>query len=393
MPADFEMTVQTISLPNSKQVELVISDNANAEDMLGYEIYRNGKPIAFSTDKTYIDHVGAANNQSFTYEVIAYDKLLNTSEKVKAAPEVKISHDAALPKDNWTYTLDQANEIVINMGSVQQIAGIKFNHIAPSDSVRTVVYDDSVTEAVYDYKVEVSVDGIHWTQAKVGMFNSPDAVNTDSLNGTSILAYFNKPYADPSDTRIWTYDAQYVRITGSDRIELMKENVAQAIDILSYPGDNIEISTDAIGYLQDDFVYMGADGEEVIPKGTLVVTGSYRGDPVYNVIALKGMYNVKGQFGERDDMEERFINGYGLMFAEIPADGAVSETSDGFWLFVPDVPEEITDGEEFPEQGHKAAVLPSQIKAELYRTNSPDDLTNSLKVSDTIWITSPDEHM
>lgn len=397
MPDDYELSVQAEALQDTKQVKLVITDNADADDMLGYEIYRNGKRIAFSTEKTYVDQIGAANNQSFTYEVVAYDKLLKASAKVKATPEVKIIHDAALPKDGWSYTTNKTNEIVIDMGSIQQTAGIKFNQVASvlntdsTDASDEIVTDETATDVSYDYKVEVSEDGQKWTQAKVGMFDSSDSEGAESADEASILAYFNKPGADPSDTRIWTYDAQYIRITGSDRIEAMKENVDQAIDIISYPGDNIEISTDAIGYLKDDFVYEGADGEETIPAGTLVVTGSYRGDPVYNSIALKGLYNTEGQFGEEDEMEERFISGYGLMFAEIPDDGAVSETSDGFWLFVPEISEEATDDEEFPEQGHEASVLPNQIKAELYRSESPDDLTDSFKVSDTIWITSPDE--
>lgn len=388
MAEDIQLRVEAVASSNDKQVVLNITDELSDEDLLGYEIYRNGEPIAFTTSKTYTDQIGAANNQSFTYEVVAYDKLLNTSDKVKAEPEVKIRHDGTLSKEGWSYKLDNPNEIVIDMGKVQQAAGIKFNHYSDIAQV------DSVSEAIYDYKVEVSVDGQDWIQAKAGDFLPSSVVQSVYGNSDdSLLVYFNKPNAPSSDTRIWTYDARYVRITGSDQIEAMKADVQTIVDMITYPGDNIEISEGAIGYLQEDFVYMDGETEQTIPKGTLVVTGSYRGDPVYNIIALKGKYSTQGQFGENDVQEECFIDGYGLMFAEIPEDGAVSEISDGFWLFVPTVEGKTDDAGDdvFPEAGHQASILPDQIKAELYRSTSPDNLDNAFKVSDTIWITSPDE--
>lgn len=388
MTGDIQLHVEADASSNDKQVVLNITDTLSDEDLLGYEIYRNGEPIAFTTSKTYTDHIGAANNQSFMYEVVAYDKLLKTSDKVKAEPEVKIVHDGTLSKEGWSYQLDNPNEIIIDMGKVQQTAGIKFNRYS---DIAQAARDN---EDIYDYKVEVSVDGQDWVQAKVGDFESSSVVQSENENSdVSLLAYFNKPNAPSSDTRIWVYDARYVKVTGSDQIEAMKADVQNIVDIISYPGDNIEISTGAIGYLQEDFIYMDGDTEEKIAKGTLVVTGSYRGDPVYNIISLKGKYSTQGQFGENDVQEERFIDGYGLMFAEIPEDGAVSEISDGFWLFVPTVDGETVQSgdEQLPETGHEASVLPDQIKAELYRTLDPDSLENAYKVSDTIWMTSPNE--
>ena len=37
------------------------------------------------------------------------------------------------------------------------------------------------------------------------------------------------------------------------------------------------------------------------------------------------------------------------------------------------------------------SVLPGRIKAELYRTDDPEDATSKRKTSDTKWISSPTE--
>lgn len=378
MAADIQLQLNSQLDAEQKQVTLTVTTDANAKDILGYEIYRNGQPIGFTAKNTYTDIIGATNNQTITYEVIAYDKLLNTSKKVQAA-ELKISHDVALSKSGWKYTTTNPNEIVIDMKSVQQTAGMRLN--------LQTINAAALAAGEHSYTVETSVDNENWTTAKVSSVELP----TDR---SAYTLYFNKPGTDASDPRIWTYDASYIRIHGDALVEALKTNVADSIDILAYPGDNIEIAPGAIGYLKEDYVY-GKKPEDVIKKGTLIVTGSYRGDPVFNAIALKGLYNVEGQFGTTDQLKERLIAGYGLMFAEIPADGAVSEISNGFWLFVLELPSYEADHKDddaaFPEHAHELSVLPNQIRAELYRSHTASNLQNSLKVSDTIWITSPDE--
>ena len=45
----------------------------------------------------------------------------------------------------------------------------------------------------------------------------------------------------------------------------------------------------AAGILKSDFVYQKADenlDKQFIPKGSLVFTGSYKGNPAYNVVVL-----------------------------------------------------------------------------------------------------------
>ena len=78
--------------------------------------------------------------------------------------------------------------------------------------------------------------------------------------------------------------------------------------------------------------------------GTLVITGTYRGDPLYQTVKIEGRFTrtaVNGDGTEAEDaVEPRFLDGRALLFAEVPEDGAVSDISDGLFLFIPNVQRE-----------------------------------------------------
>ena len=87
------------------------------------------------------------------------------------------------------------------------------------------------------------------------------------------------------------------------------------------------------------------------------------------------------------------MNGYALLFAEIPADGEVSDTSDGFFLFVPDLEAEA----ELNEFSGVTGSYPFEIRVVLYRTDDPygaarpDGGVNRRVTSETLWISFPEE--
>ena len=107
------------------------------------------------------------------------------------------------------------------------------------------------------------------------------------------MGYFTKPKADASDTRIWTYDAAVVRVTG------LPEK-AQAV-LLSDPGDRVDFYGEGAvaGRLANDYTYTDEKNKtQTIKKGTLVIIGTYRGDPVYNFVEIKGRYDTTGEAQE-----------------------------------------------------------------------------------------------
>ena len=79
------------------------------------------------------------------------------------------------------------------------------------------------------------------------------------------------------------------------------------------------------------------------------------------------------------------MNGYTLLYAEIPADGAVSDTSDGFWVFVPDWEAEKA----LNAQSGVTSDDPMEFRVVLYRTDDPNSSASRRITSQTLWTTFP----
>ena len=333
---------------NGSEVTLTIT-NSGSENLLGHEIIRNGVPIGFTTENTYIDNLGAANNLTYTYAIIPVDKLGNMGEKTTAA-EIRIAYDTTISPNLYT-TSTEDGKIVITMNgdAVVPVTGIK----ASTNGTATI-------------RVKNSKDSDWITVKENSSFNAEEHL------------YFNKPGAPSEDTRIWTYDVAVMEI----------QNYTGTVELLDYPGDRVDFygngdssviaNNVSVGKLKEDYPYSDT---ESIPAGTVVIVGTYRGNPGYNIIQIEGRYNTTSPIAEEESTQvEHPINGYSLLFSEIPEDGAVSDTSDGFFLFVPDLETEIAElGDD----------LPVEMRAVMYRTDDPENATSKRLTSETIWISFP----
>lgn len=111
-------------------------DSANKEHLLGYEIIRNGTLIGFTSTSTFIDKNVDAN-ENYSYEVIAYDKQLNSLKPV----EVKAFKPTISIEDQLTLKLNQ-----------------QFN---PIDFVKAVDYqgNDLTEEVTVNSNVDITKKG------------------------------------------------------------------------------------------------------------------------------------------------------------------------------------------------------------------------------------------
>ncbi len=368
-----------------------ITFNNPSADVLGYEIVRNGVTIAFVTEgNEYFDVIGSANNMAFEYKVKAYDTMGGTLDKdLVDAGQVRIAYENTVPETEYTLdTADGAATFTLNKKTA--VSGIKVTPAPKSGSfevkiTRNVAQVDEASGEETGDPVAVTVS------AKKGDFTKNDA----AAGKDYYVSYFNKPGAEPSDTRIWTYDAETVVVTGIPD--------GSTVELIGYPGDKVDFYSDAtVGILSEDYIYGTVYSEEekaqdpeledeIIPAGSLIIIGTYRGDPVYNFV------QIDGRFVTNDDtntttpytVTERPVDGYGLLFAEIPADGEVSDISDGMFIFVPNVQKEAELQGKAGSDCAASSVLPAQIKAVFYRTDTPEDPTQKRKTSDTVWIDSP----
>lgn len=401
--------IEDRSYLNQKEVPLILSVTKDANKVLGYEIIRKETTstgtqevvVGFvERDKdgangltNYIDEIDAVNNRTFEYKVRAYDYDLNVTEETTIGT-IKVNHDGSIAKSNWVFdtntrssedisdehsghgqvqngSIKKINDndpstiytaskttnnegsavsgdpyVTMDLGDSKSVIGLKYNPGSISSkkfSLKNFFSKSSETEysPITNYEVYVSNDGKTWTKAHSGTFDT-NKENT---------IYFNEK-GTSENTQLWAYEAQYVKLVakGAKTISIAE------LDILGPVGDNIEIGIDngnnvyenGIGILKENYTY--APGQ-VIPKGSIIVTGEYKGDPAFNVPL------VLNEKGEHLSLEANV-----LLFAEIPEGSELGAVAKGTWLYY------IT-----PEAQETAEVSGNKIKAELYRYNKIGD--------------------
>lgn len=346
-----------------RQVRLTISSSLSQGALQGYEILRNGVPVAFTSSGTYTDTIGSANHRTYTYRVRAYDRLGNAFAQAEAQ-EIRIAYDKTVPADGYTITRN-GTSITFALKEETPVSGWKLTGAGrPASGGFTVTVTDQ--------------EGRTHTACSGDFGRGNQAVDDPN----SYLAYFQKPKA--ADTRIWTYDAKTVTITG-----VPAGLPDSAVQLIRYAGDDVAfLEQGSVGILSKDYRY---GPEQVIPAGTLIVTGTYRGNPVYQTVKLEGQFvrtTLTGDDAVKTETETRWLDGRALLFAELPEDGEVSDISDGLFLFIPNVQREAElQGE---ASGCNAAnLLPSRMRAVLSRTDLPDSADSQRVTAETLWINTP----
>ncbi len=412
---DTDAVVSANVTVQGNRAEVTMATDKDENSILGYEISRsmssNGTkktevigfiPIDTADSTTYVDTISTINNRVMEYEVRAVDKYLNYSN-VKQAGSVKIQTDGVLDKSEWTVetTLVSDQDIEITPdeedpdsgyeadqpGSVEAKKVNSIVKILDNDRTDAGTYhgtSEGTAEITVDLhkvqqvtamkylgsalslaKVEISSDGENWTTVKE---------NVALENEKEQTIWFNSVNEADRDAWIGTYDARYLRVSISQPGSVS----IREIEICGPSGDNLEFMTaedglPAIGVLTEDYVY-GSQAEDVILKGSLIFTGKYKGNPAYNVVVL---YDKDGNvIGEKDG---NVLAGQ-VIFAKVPEQGNLGETSDGTWVYY------IEPGQ-WNEESLKAV---SQVRGELYRVDNALTLEGERIVSDTQLITMPE---
>lgn len=412
-------TTVTASITNAKdsringnKVELSLSNNNQNENaMLGYEIARNGKVVAFvpASKDSYTDIVTTENNKAFTYTVTGIDRLLNETDTV-TLDEVKVCHDGAIDKSAWTATTNMVSDldttvdkddedpdsgtsttqgaakqsaiglaidnktdtvyygtksgserpyVVLNLGGVQQITALKFTPDA----------GDHSSQRLFGYRVEISMDGNNWTTVKEGNCYADSASSSDPgswkkqediiyNDDGSYTLFFNKKTEDGSmDPYLYTYDAAYVKLTATT----MSSLAIAELDVLGPTSDNVELLTEGYGKLKENFTPTGAD-EVALEAGTIVFYGSYKGDPSYNIVVLR-------------DQDGKMLDGESIILAHVADKGYLGETSDGRWIYG------------IQKENMKGVT---KVIAELYRVQDATVLKGERLTSTSLHMTIPE---
>ena len=365
-------------------------------DILGYEIVRctieggevEEDPVGFSTTSEFTDTVTTMNNRAVYYKVTLIDQYLNRSASF-TTEMVKIEHDGSMDKTNWS---------VSSLGLEAEAAIIDATEDMPCDrtvneAVNAVIDNDLNTvyaPKVVDGYAEIKLD-FNKTLVTSGMKITTGSDDTNFAYQVYILETDNKYkkvaegsctgskiiyFANDDKKYISTYSTAGIKFVLSKQ---QGKNVSIAeLDVLSATGDNVDFRrTDdekvtVIGTLGTDYKY-GERENDVIPKDSLIFTGSYKGNPAYNVVMLfDDAGNIVGGVDGENLVSQQII------LADVPDNSNIANVSNGTWIYwiEPDQLENIE--------------LPQNVRVELYRVNNANTNEGQRMVSDSLFEEVPE---
>ena len=242
---DVELIQGTGTKAREVTLKLSLPNEQNKNAVLGYEIIRNGKAVAFvEPDKEneiteYTDIVSSLNNRVMTYQVIAYDKYLNATT-VKELEPIKIRHDGELPTDNWTVSTNAtstAGVLTVYDGTKVE-DGKKYTDVTTNAEVTyTTIMDvkyldkdtgevlktESAANLVLDDSLDTTFNGKTTDNSKAWLtinLNSPqDIVGFKYRTGNTRIWAFGLQYSTnggASYTQLGAFDFPYAKEVGPD---------------------------------------------------------------------------------------------------------------------------------------------------------------------------------
>ena len=417
---------------NQKEIPLNLSVTKDSDKILGYEIIRKEStstgikevPVGFveidrSTENgitSYVDTIDAINNRVLGYKVIAYDYDLNKTEEVIVG-EIKVTHNGSIGEASWILSTNTTNDederdehtghgtvqngvitrindnnpdtvfqgmkdgnqdpyVIIDLSSNKFLVGLTYT--APKVTTKKFSLknlfnrsEEKVYKPISDYEIYTSLDGEKWTLSSSGKFDNSKTTQT---------VYFSED-GKIDAKQLWAYNARYVKLVAKRNSEI---SIAE-LDLLTAAGDNIEIGIDnddqvyknGVGRLKSDYKY--AEGK-VIPKGSIIVTGEYRGNPAFNVPLL---------LNEND--KNFALKSKAVLLATLPENSELTEVAEGNWIYWIEPQDQ---GKVDVGNGLEQNLEGTAIKAELYRYNKLNEAgapVGQRLVSDTFLVQLPSD--
>lgn len=384
---------------NVHQVDFTLSSTIPAEDVLGYEIMRcmySGSEViretaGFTTENTFTDTV-YVNNRMIWYEIRVIDKYLNVSA-AKVLEPMKIEDDGSLDKTHWTVTTENlkatdeedrpANNDSLCTPGVEDNAEKVIGAQKLVDHNLDTVYTADVTGSaaiILEFNKTLTVTGFKYENA--GATAGEYVVSVRSGGEWSDVA--SGSWSDSDTVYFANEDGGYVGTFVTDAVKVTLTNPGSQVSIgelnvLGVTGDNVDFrrvddGSVVIGTLSTAFKYGDRD-EDVIPAGSVIFTGSYKGSPDYNTVIL---FDQKGEIVGGTDEQDRLV-AQQIILAEVPDKGQIQNVSDGTWIYWIE-----------PEQQLDLSGI-KKVRAELYRVNNAFTQEGQRLVSDTLWEAMPSQ--
>ena len=335
------------------QVDFVLSSkNIPEADVLGYEIVRcmtsGGRTVretaGFTTEESFSDTVGV-NNRVVWYEITVIDKYLNRSA-AKTLPSVKIGDDGSLDKTFWAVSTQNLTALGQTQGQstetspcepeaenpagkmIDNDAGTAYKAAVHGDGEIVMEFHKTCTVAGLKYTAVEGIPGAGY-EVQVCLEGSWKKVAEGSF-GTSASDSGTIYFSNEAQEYVSTYAATAVKLIlrAADGSQV---SIAE-LDVLGATGDNVDFrrtddGTAVIGRLAAAYQY-GERETDVIPEGSIVLSGSYKGNPAYNVLILYDQNgNIVGGTNAAGELQAQQI-----LLADVPAEGEFQNVCNGTWI-------------------------------------------------------------
>lgn len=398
-------TAASINEKNPNQVDFILdSKNIPEDDVLGYEIIRGTisggetkeETVAFVTREkaeqgVFSDTVTTMNNRVVYYKVMVIDKYLNRSAQKELEP-LKIQHDGSIDKTGWTMRtegLEATSKGLQEEDTDDSCVPEKALPIkAAADNDKSTTYTGRAgenAEIILEFNKALTVTGFKYTVSEgtpikdysIYVYNEEGAWTEVSAGVFKETQTQTVWFAGGDGRNIASYKTMAVKLV--IKKQSGKEIAVSELDVLGITGDNIDFrrtddKTAVIGRLGSDFVY-GDKKEDVIPAESIVFTGSYKGNPAYNVVIL---YDAAGNIVGGVD-KEGGLNAYQIILADVPESGNIQEVSDGTWIYW------------IKPEDQTGFLTEGKVRAELYRVDDAGTNEGQRLVSDTYFESVPEE--
>ena len=390
-------------LVGDNRVEINLNYEHIAEaDVLGYEIVRctvsKGEivrqPVGFvaGSSGSFTDTIATMNNRTVFYEVTLIDQYLYRSA-VKTLSPVKIQHEGDLEKAFWTVSISGMTVAEPEPGEGDDDSPCAPDLASESDKLIdndlnsvftaeingspeiTLNFNKTLTVAGFKITTQEKLSGSYTIQVCSGGIWLDDVAGGELNTAGEQTIYF----ANSDNKYVSTYDASAVRLVLKNLSG--KELRICELDVLGPTGDNIDFgipmgdgSTVTMGRLTKAYEY-GTEAEDVIPEGSIIFTGSYKGNSAYNVVVL---YDQDGNVIGTDSGDGREAKQ--IILADVPDSGEIQDVRDGIWIYWM----EPENGEQLELQGV------TKVRAELYRVNDATTNEGERLVSDSMFVDVPE---